>query len=93
MKQRTPVLYTTLASMPAVWLATVAWLCSKVLGADCCWPWCAAGVASTDHHGSINGHYTCICIAIDTRKKQYHERCVAGCSKDVALEMRFDPLE
>lgn len=51
-----------------------------------------AGVASTDHHGSIDGHYTWMCIAIDTRKRQYRERCVARCSMDVAVEMKFDAL-
>jgi hypothetical protein len=50
-------------------------------------------MASTDHHGSIDGHYTWICIAIDARKRQYRERCVAGCSTDVALEMRIDALK
>lgn len=46
-------------------------------------------MASTDHHVSVDGHYTWTYIAINTTKTQYRERCVAWCSTDVALEIEI----
>ena len=52
--------------------------------------WCAAGVASTDHHRPVEGQDTSMRIEIGILTRQYRAKCVAGCSADVAVEMRFE---